>query len=167
MRQTVRRLLPSLLFFCVLSVSISPAALADGARFDLTGPKVEVRVTRSGRTLPIAQVANLQPGDRLWLHPDLPETQSVHLLLVACFLRGTTNPPPDQWFTKIETWDKKVKTEGVYVVVPDEAQQALLFFAPETGGDYSTLKSAVRGRPGSFVRATLDLTELGFVLVRI
>lgn len=137
------------------------------ARFDLTGPKVEVHVTRDGKTLPIASVPNLQAGDKLWLHPDLPPTQSVHYLLVVCFLRGTTNPPPDSWFIKIQTWNQKVREEGVTVYVPDEAQQAVLFLAPETGGDFSTLRSAVRGRPGIFVRASQDLTEAGFEQARI
>jgi len=137
------------------------------ARFDLTGPKVEVHVTRDGKTLPIASVPNLQAGDKLWLHPDLPPTQSVHYLLVVCFLRGTTNPPPDSWFIKIQTWNQKVREEGVNVYVPDEAQQAVLFLAPETGGDFSTLRSAVRGRPGIFVRASQDLTEAGFEQARI
>ena len=117
--------------------------------------------------LPIASVPNLLPGDKIWLHPDLPPSQSVHYLLVAVFLRGTTNPPPDNWFTRIETWNRKVIQEGVTVTVPDEAQQALLFLAPETGGDFSTLRSAVRGRPGVFVRASQDLAEAGFEQARI
>jgi hypothetical protein len=137
------------------------------ARFDLTGPQIQVRVTRAGRTLPIASVPNLQPGDKLWLFPNLPPTQSVHYLLVAVFLRGTTNPPPDNWFYKIETWNKKVRQEGAFVTVPDEAQQAILFLAPETGGDFSTLRSAVQGRPGIFVRASQDLSEAGFEQARI
>ncbi len=132
------------------------------ARFDLTGPKIDIRVTRAGVTLPIAAVPNLQPGDQLWLHPDLPPTQSVHYLLIVSFLRGTTNPPPDTWFTRIETWQKKVREEGVLVTVPPDAQQALLFLAPETGGDFGTLRSAVKGRPGIFVRASQDLAEAGF-----
>ena len=140
---------------------------ADPARFDLIGPKVDVHVTRNGRTLPIAQVPNLQPGDKLWLRPDLPTTQSVHYLLVAVFLRGTTNPPPDKWFTEIQTWNKKVREEGVTITVPDEAQQVILFLAPETGGDFSTLRSAVQGRPGVFVRASQDLLEAGFEQARI
>jgi hypothetical protein len=140
---------------------------ADPGRFDLIGPKVDVHVTRNGRTLPIAQVPNLQPGDRLWLRPDLPPTQSVHYLLVAVFLRGTTNPPPDKWFTEIQTWNKKVREEGVTITVPDEAQQVILFLAPETGGDFSTLRSAVQGRPGVFVRASQDLLEAGFEQARI
>src|SRR5882757_11212248 len=113
-------------------------------RFDLAGPKVEVHVTRAGKTLPIASVPNLQPGDKVWLHADLPPTQSVHYLLVAVFLRGTTNPPPDNWFIRIPTWDKKIREEGVTITVPNEAQQAILFLAPETGGDFSTLRSSVR-----------------------
>jgi hypothetical protein len=140
---------------------------AQAARFDLTGPKLEVHVTRAGKTLPIASVPNLQAGDKIWLHPDLPTTQSVHYLLVVCFLRGTTNPPPDDWFIKIQTWNQKVREEGVNVYVPDEAQQVVLFLAPETGGDFSTLRSAVRGRPGIFVRASQDLAEAGFEQARI
>jgi hypothetical protein len=139
----------------------------DPGRFDLTGPKVDVHVTRDGRTLPIAQVPNLLPGDKLWLLPDLPPTQSVHYLLVAAFLRGTTNPPPDNWFFNIQTWNKKVREEGVTITVPEEAQQVILFLAPETGGDFTTLRSAVRGRPGVFVRASQDLLEAGFEQARI
>jgi hypothetical protein len=142
-------------------------AHADNARFDLIGPKVEVRVTRAGVTLPIASVPNLQPGDRLWLHPDLPTTQSVRYLMVLAFLRGTTNPPPDNWFFRIETWDKKVREEGVEIKVPDEAQQAVIFLAPVTGGDFTTLRSAVQGRPGIFVRASQDLVAAGFEQGRI
>src|SRR6201747_2643150 len=86
---------------------LSATLHADPARFDLAGPKVDVHVTRDHRTLPIAQVPNLLPGDKIWLPPDPPPTQSVHYLLVAAFLRGTTNPPPDNWFTEIQTWNKK------------------------------------------------------------
>jgi hypothetical protein len=149
-----------------LSLACTPLH-ADAGRFDLTGPKIEVHVTRAGKTLPIAEVPNLQPGDKIWLHPDLPPTQSVHYLLVAAFLRGTTNPPPDDWFTEVQTWNKKVREEGVTITVPNEAQQVILFLAPETGGDFSTLRSAVRGRPGVFVRASQDLAEAGFEQARI
>jgi len=145
---------------------IRPSFAVD-ARFDLVGPRINVRVTRNGVTLPIAEVPNLQPGDRIWLHPDLPPTQSVKYLLICVFLRGNTNPPPEDWFTRIETWQKDVREEGVFVSVPKEAQQAVLFLAPETGGDFSTLKSAVRGRPGIFVRASQDLAEAGFEQSRI
>jgi hypothetical protein len=146
---------------------VCPLLHADPARFDLAGPKVDVHVTRSGKVLPIAQVPNLQPGDKIWLRADLPPTQSVHYLLVAAFLRGTTNPPPDNWFHEIQTWNKKVREEGVTITVPAEAQQVILFLAPETGGDFSTLRSAVRGRPGIFVRASQDLIESGFEQARI
>ncbi len=161
---------PGLLRAATFLVFLSICALAQGqqtARFDLAGPKLQIRVTRGGKVLPIASVPNLQPGDKLWLYPDLPPTQSVHYLLVAVFLRGTTNPPPDTWFFKIETWNKKVKEEGAYLTVPDEAQQAILFLAPETGGDFTTLRSAVQGRPGIFVRASQDLAEAGFEQARI
>lgn len=129
--------------------------------FDLTGPKIEIHVTRAGKTLGIAGVPNLLPEDRLWIHVDLPDDQSVHYLLVVAFLRGTTNPPPEDWFTRAETWNKQVHSEGIVVTVPKQAQQALLFLAPETGGDFSSLRSAVRSKPGVFVRAAQDLNQAG------
>jgi hypothetical protein len=153
-------LLASALLLC------TPALLAQ-ARFDLPGPKIEIRVTRAGVSLPIGVVPNLQPGDQLWLHPDFPADQSAHYLLIAAFLRGTTNPPPDDWFIRIETWQRHVREEGANVTVPADAQQAILFLAPETGGDFSTLRSAVKGRPGVFVRASQDLIEAGFEQGRI
>jgi hypothetical protein len=45
------------------------------------------------------------------------------------------------------------------VTVPEGAQQVLVFLAPETGGDFRTLVSAVRGRPGAFVRTSQDLNQ--------
>ena len=118
-----------------------------------------MKVTRGGKALPISDVANLQPGDRLWLHPDFPDDQSARYLLIVAFLRGATNPPPENWFTKAETWTKQVREEGIVVTVPQDAQQVLLFLAPETGGDFSSLRNAVRGRPGVFVRASQDLNQ--------
>ena len=159
--------------FCAFLVALTAgasatAAYADGARFDLTGPKVEVRVTRGAVTLPIASVPNLQPGDRLWLHPDLPPTQSIRYLMVLAFLRGTTNPPPDNWFFRIETWDKQRPRGGRRdSPCPRSAEQAVLFLAPVTGGDFTTLRSAVQGRPGIFVRASQDLSAAGFEEARI
>lgn len=144
----------------ILGFFAVPRAQADGAAFDLTGPKFQVHVQRAGVTLPIAEVPNLQTGDRLWIHPDLPDSQSVHYLMVVVFLRGATNPPPESWFTRAETWTKPVHDEGIFVTVPHEAEQAIVLLAPETGGGYSTLRAAVRGKPGAFVRASQDLEQL-------
>ena len=161
MDKRVRFLLLALLILCCCSPSHADS------RFDLIGPRIDVRVTRAGQTLPVADVPNLQPGDKLWIHPDLPTTQSVHYLLICVFLRGNTNPPPDDWFFRIETWEPKVREEGAFITVPADAQQAVMFLAPETGGDFKTLKSAVRGRPGAFVRASQDLIIAGFEEARI
>jgi hypothetical protein len=156
-------LLPALF----LLIALSPGLFADAPPFDLVGPKVDVHVQRAGKTLPIAEVPNLLPGDRLWIHPDLPETQSAHYILIIAFLRGSTNPPPAEWFRRVETWSHDVREEGVFVVVPAEAQQAILFLAPETTGDFSTLRAAVRGRPGAFVRATQDLQQASWDRLRL
>src|SRR3954449_11245878 len=158
----MRRSLP---LFCFLLLAVS-AIWAESPAFDLTGPKVDVHVKRGDLTLPISQVVNLLPGDRLWVHPDLPESQSTHFVLVVAFLRGATNPPPNDWFTRVETWTKAAR-EGVFVTVPKEAQQALVFLAPETGGDFSTLRKAVHDRPGAFVRATQDLQAASWDRMRL
>jgi hypothetical protein len=158
----MRRCLPLLLGFFLFA----PSLHADNS-FDLVGPKVDVHVKRGDLTLPISRVPNLLPGDRLWIHPDLPESQTNHFVLVVAFLRGATNLPPNDWFTRVETWTKDVRTEGVFVTVPAEAEQALIFLAPETGGDFSTLRKAVHDRPGVFVRAAQDLQAASADRVRL
>jgi hypothetical protein len=151
----------------LLLLSWPSSVCADNAAFDLIGPRIEMKVTRGGKPLPISDVPNLQPGDRLWIHPDFPEDQSARYILVVAFLRGSTNPPPENWLTRVETWKKQVRQEGFVVTVPQDAQQALLFLAPETGGDFSTLRSAVRDKPGVFVRASQDLNQASLDRTRL
>jgi hypothetical protein len=144
--------------FLLILLVVPGLAFADPAPFDLAGPKLEVKVTHAGKTLPISEVPNLAAGDQLSIKADLPQGQSAHYLLIAAFLRGATNPPPESWFFSSETWSPKGKG-GLKVTVPKDAQQALIFLAPETGGDFKTLIGAVRGRPGAFVRASQDLNQ--------
>jgi hypothetical protein len=100
----------------------------------------------------------LAAGDRIAIAADLPDDQSAHYLLIAAFLRGATNPPPDRWFFQAEIWTKK-GSKGLSLTVPDGAQQVALFLAPATGGDFATLRNAVQGRPGAFVRAAQELAQ--------
>jgi hypothetical protein len=152
----------------LLALLLRPtSARADDAAFDLIGPRIDMKVTRGGKPLPISKVPNLQPGDRLWIHPDFPDDQSARYLLIVAFLRGSTNPPPENWFTRAETWKKQVHEEGMVVTVPQGAQQALLFLAPEAGGDFSTLRSAVHDKPGVFVRASQDLNQASLDRTRL
>jgi hypothetical protein len=157
--------------FCCFSVvwvllGLTSLSQADNS-FDLAGPRIDIKVTRAGKTLPISQVPNLQPGDRVWVRSEMPDSQSVHYLLVAAFLRGSTNPPPEHWFLKSETWTKGVREEGVVFTVPPDAQQALLLLAPRTGGDFSALRSAVQRKPGAFVRASQDLSQASLDRTRL
>ncbi|HKE95121.1 MAG TPA: hypothetical protein VKB34_12485, partial [Povalibacter sp.] len=149
-----RRWLLALAFLCVTTVQA-----AGQAPFDLKGPSLALTVTRNGVTLPVAQVPHLAAGDEIRTRADFPANQSEHYLLVIAFLRGPTNPPTDDWFFRCETWKKKCAANGMKVVIPEGAQQALIFLAPETGGDFKTLVNAVRGRPGAFVRASQDLNQ--------
>src|ERR1700694_32266 len=136
------------------------AAHADPAPFDLAGPSIELEVTRGAMTLPASQVPNLAAGDRVWMKADLPTAlQSAHYLMVAAFLRGSTNPPPENWFSRCQTWTGKCSQDGMTLTVPKDAQQLLVFLAPETGGDFNTLVNAVRGRPGAFVRTSQALNQ--------
>ena len=146
-------------FLALVAFLAAIAAHAEPAPFDLAGPNLAVTVTRGQKTLPITQVPNLAPGDRLWIQTDFPASQSAHYLMVAGFLRGATNPPPEDWFYPCETWKAKCMQKGLTVTVPPDAQQVLIFLAPETGGDLRTLVSAVRGRPGAFVRSSQDLNQ--------
>ena len=154
------------LFVILCFVGLRYHAIADDARFDLAGPKIDARVTRGNITLPIAEVPNLEAGDRIWVRADMPVDQETRLLLIVAFLRETTNEPPDGWFTKIETWGKE-NAGGTTVTVPDGARAALLFVAPATGGGFETLRSAVRGRPGIFLRASAGLNRASFEQQRI
>lgn len=140
---------------------------ADGANFDLDGPALRVRVTRGKQTLDIGQVPNLLNGDKLWIQPAFPPGQTVHYLLIVSFLRGATNPPPVEWFMKAETWNDPARGKGITVTVPQGAEQALLMLAPVTGGDFTTLRGAVRGRPGTFVRAVQDLQQASLQRTRL
>ena len=150
-----------------LLCAAAPAGFGDAHSFDLVGPRIDMTVDRSGKTLPISQVTELLPGDRLWLHVEFPDDQSVRYLLIVAFLQGPTNPPPENWFTRLETWTRQMREEGTVVTVPEGAQQALLFLAPETGGDFNTLRGTVRGRPGVFVRAAQDLEQASLDRTRL
>jgi len=143
----------------ILATFAAVTAQAGAEPFDLAGPTLEVNITRGAKTLPASEVPNLLTGDRLWIKADLPATQSAHYLMVAAFLSGSTNPPPETWFFPCKTWTGKCAQEGLTVTVPEGAQQVLLFLAPETGGDFRTVVGAVRGRPGAFVRTSQDLNQ--------
>ena len=142
-----------------IALGAAAANAAGPAPFDLAGPMLEVTVTRGATTLSIAEVPHLAAGDKLLIKSDFPDTQSEHYLMVVAFLRGSTNPPPKNWFFQCATWKRDCTSKGLSVSIPDGAQQVLIFLAPETGGDFKTMLSAVRGRPGAFVRASQDLNQ--------
>ena len=145
--------------YAILAILLAAVAQAAPAPFDLAGPVLDVKITRGTQVLPASEVPNLLAGDRLWIKADLPPSQSAHYLMVAAFLSGSTNPPPQSWFFPCKTWTGTCGRDGLTVTVPEGAQQVLVFLAPETGGDFKTLVSAVRGRPGAFVRTSQDLNQ--------
>jgi hypothetical protein len=150
-----------------LALLAAAPALAEPVAFDLPGPVLQVEVSRDGKTLPVSQVPRLASGDRLWVKADLAADQSVHYLLVAVFLRGSTDPPPTKWFFRCETWGGKCRKDGMTLTVPDGAQQMVVFLAPETGGDFGTLEDTVRGRPGAFVRTSQELNQAAVEHLRL
>ncbi|MDE2301473.1 MAG: hypothetical protein KGK11_02830 [Sphingomonadales bacterium] len=135
-------------------------ARADPAPFDLVGPALDVTVTRAGTTLPIAQVPQLAPGDRVVVASELPMDETAHYLLVAAFLRDPTNPPSDRWFAMADLARHNGQPPApLTLTVPGDAQHLVLFLAPRTKGDFPTLRKAVEARPGAFVRAAQDLEQ--------
>ena len=151
----------------LLLLWVGPALAAEQTPFDLAGPQLEITVTRGSARLPIAEVPSLTAHDRLQIVPRVADAQNARYLMVAAFLRGPTDPPPEQWFTRCDTWKAPCSQSGLTVEVPEGAQQMLLFFAPQTGGDYRTLVNAVRGKPGAFVRAAQQLRQAGLDRVRL
>ncbi|MBN2973177.1 hypothetical protein JW805_14255 [Roseomonas aeriglobus] len=156
-------MLARLLAFAALILAMPAGAQSNG--FDLSGPDVSVSVRRGETVLPLGAVPSLRSGDRLTLAAVLPDDQSARYLLVVAFLRGATNPPPKDWFFRAETW--KRGKNMLDIAVPEGAEQAVLFLAPETGGGFDAIRDAVRGRPGVFVRAAQDLHQASLDRARL
>lgn len=140
-------------------------ALAAPSSFDLVGPRLDVAITRGGVTLPLEWVPNLAEGDRVSIRLDLPPGQSERYLMVAAFLRGATDRPPDDWFHEARSW--KAKGGGLSLVVPKGAQQLALLLVPESGGDGDAVVGAVRKQPGAFVRAVQELNQASLDRARL
>lgn len=154
--------LPLLLFLVALALVTSPVQ-AQSTLFDLSGPAITASVTRDEQTLPIARVPGLRAGDRLTLKADLPPDQEPRYLLVVAFLRGATTPPLKKWFFRARTW--KRGKDVLSVAVPEGAEQAIAFLAPD--GSFDSVVNAVRGRPGVFVRAAQDLHQASLDRARL
>ncbi|WP_093666444.1 hypothetical protein [Sphingomonas gellani] len=153
-----RRALRWLPLACMGAATVQGGAVhAQAAAFDLVGPSIRVSVSHDGVTLPLSQVPNLSAGDRLRITADLPAKQGARYRMVLAFLRGATNPPPKDWLFDVETW--KAKKATIDAVVPDGAGQAVLLLVPDTGGAVDAVSSAIRGRPGAFVRASQELNQ--------
>ena len=89
-------------------------AHAGAAPFDLAGPVLEVKITRGTTTLPAAEVPNLAAGDQIWMKADLPASQSAHYLLVAAFLSGSTNPPPEDVVFLVQDLDRQMRARRIH-----------------------------------------------------
>ena len=100
---------------------------ADSAAFDLAGPPIDMRVTRGTKTLPISRTANLQPGDRLWIHPDLPESQSVRICWWCVFARVHESAAENLVHAR-GNLDKQVREEGISVTVPQTRSRRCFFW---------------------------------------
>src|SRR3546814_10416782 len=99
---------------------------------------------RDGVTLPIDAVPTLEADDLLSIQADLPKDQGTKFLLLSAFLRGATNPPPEDWIRTVETWKRKDKDKTLWLQVPEGAKQLVLFFVPETGGASDAISDTVR-----------------------
>ena len=132
-------------------------AAAQTTAFDLAGPSLRISVTHGGETLPLSQVPNLSAGDRVRIAAEVSAGQGARYRLVLAFLRGATNPPPKDWLFAAETW--KPAKASIDAVVPEGAGQAVVLMVPDTGGALDAVGSAIRGRPGAFVRASQELNQ--------
>ncbi|WP_146151122.1 hypothetical protein [Allosphingosinicella deserti] len=140
------------------------SARAQTGAFDLAGPQLRATVTRGTETLPIGRVPQLQAGDRIHVEAELPADRSGKHLLVIAFLRDAASPPPKKWFERLTLTSK---ARALTATVPEGAKQAIVLLAPEVGGGFGAIVSAVRGRPGVFVRAARDLGQASLDRARL
>lgn len=159
MSRILRHLSLLALLLTGFSVQAAPSS------FDLVGPRLDVAVTRGGSTLPLEWVPNLAEGDRISIKLDLPAGQNDRFRLVAAFLRGAIDRPPDAWFH--DTVSGRTKGGDLSLVVPKGAQQLALFVLPEHGAGRNAIVSAVRKQPGTFVRAVQDLNQASLDRARL
>ncbi len=131
----------------------------ESAPFDLAGPQLRVMITRAAHTLPVAEVPNLAVGDKLTIKAELPDSQAARYVMIVAFLRGATNPPPEEWFFRCDTWSRKCAA-GLGLTVPAGAQQVLVFLAPSTGGDFQHLARR-SARTSGRIRARLAGSQSG------
>lgn len=109
----VTRCLRALLLLGLLIPSLS--ARAASSSFDLVGPSLVVTVTHAGVALPLERVPNLAEGDRIAITLDLPPGSHERYRLVAGFLRGSVNRPPEDWFHDARSWKPKEATLSLVV----------------------------------------------------
>src|SRR6185437_10822220 len=91
------------------------------------------------------------PGDRLWIHPDLPANQSAHFVLIVAFLRGTTNPPPAEWFTRVRPVTVVCAARASSSLCPPEHSRRCYFWhlRPAVILTHSAMPSAASQAPSS------------------
>ncbi len=154
------------LLFVLLSTGLLLASPAHGESggFDLPGPQLNATVARGTETLPIGRVPQLQAGDHITVDAELPADRSGRHMLVLAFLRDAATPPPKKWFYHLRLTNK---AHRLSVTVPEGAEQALVLLAPEVGGGFAAVVSAVRGRPGVFVRAARDMGQASLDRARL
>ena len=155
-----------LVFSCLLGLLL-PAFPADAATssFDLVGPRLRVTVKHGDTILPLERVPNLAEGDSVSIKLDLLPAQTERYRLVAAFLRGAVERPPNDWFHEAQSW--KPKNAELSLTVPEGAQQMALFIVPERGGSADAIGSAVRKQPGAFVRAVQELNQASLDRARL
>jgi len=162
---------PSCLWNSLLSLLSACAPLhADAGRFDAYRPQDRrYNVTRTARRCPSLRSPNLQPGDKDLAAPRPAATQSVSLPSGA---RASCAAPPilpgRVVFPESRPGIRDVREEGVTITVAARSPAGHPFSrARETAATSVPCASAVRGRPGVFVRASQDLAEAGFEQARI
>jgi len=121
----------------------------------LAGPVFEVKFARSS-TLPASQVPNLAAATGS-AESGPATSQSAHYLTVVAFCAVPPITAGKRVFC-MQDLDGKCATDGLTVTVP-EGRGGVGVPGAAAGGDFKTLVSAVRGRPGAFVRTSQDLNQ--------
>jgi len=116
------------------------------------------RFRAAGRRFRPAKCLIPPPADRIWLKADLPSSQSAHYLDDHRFSSRSHQSTAGETGFLHARLDRQCATDALPSPCRKGRSRCWCSWRADRG-DFKTLMSAVRGRPGAFVRTSQDLNQ--------
>ena len=149
------------------TVAFTALAIADSSPFDLTGPSIDVTVTRAGRTLPIARVPNLRAARRALAASGSASRRGgplpVHRRIPAWFHQSSAGRLVHSRGDLAEEFGKRAWRSPC----PKTHSRCCSFLRPRPSAISAPFAPPCRARPGAFVRASQDLNQASLDRTRL